>query len=482
MSEAHAECINAGCSYPGSPTCATGVIYNVPVGTIVVPWNYAQNDGDEANAIAVMIVQNGVEVVFEQEWCEVGDCVNGNSDSAYSFVMPDSSVSLQFNAKHAKDGVWQPRDYHHTITLTPQEPTYKYRCTGAPNYDCVEDVDGEYDSLTACMQNCKAPSLPELTVNSDPDDAKIYIQYNQSGDYSYTGYKTNIILGVPAGTHNVKVTKDGYEEPDPQVVTLVAGESETISFELTLEEITLNLQPTKTTISPEEEFCPEVYCPTGVDNVGIYVDNNPTPLTVAHSGNLPNIKCKPLFPNDFDKLTGNDLGGLGTHSLQARTSILSSNIVNIMVAEDSGALGSIVEYPESIPEGNYDLGWDYHLQTKIKNIGNKLGEFRLYYYHNGQWFGNNPFLHWENIEAGAIEAFDDDISRKLVEGDIIRLELWEQSKHPDGEPDHVVEIPIGFVGCPAWADWLTKIAGVSCPTAQAIIIGAVILILIMLVK
>jgi len=34
-------------------------------------------------------------------------------------------------------------------------PPKKYRCTGAPNYQCVEDPAGQYDSLAKCVAACK---------------------------------------------------------------------------------------------------------------------------------------------------------------------------------------------------------------------------------------------------------------------------------------------------------------------------------------
>ena len=39
-------------------------------------------------------------------------------------------------------------------TPTPQK---KYRCTGTPDYQCVEDPNGPYNSLAECQAACKAP-------------------------------------------------------------------------------------------------------------------------------------------------------------------------------------------------------------------------------------------------------------------------------------------------------------------------------------
>ena len=44
-------------------------------------------------------------------------------------------------------------------------PITKYRCTGSPDFQCVEDVNGPFDSLAACQAACKQPSsLKEFNV------------------------------------------------------------------------------------------------------------------------------------------------------------------------------------------------------------------------------------------------------------------------------------------------------------------------------
>lgn len=37
-------------------------------------------------------------------------------------------------------------------------PTTKYRCTGSPNYECLADSTGPYNTLEECLSACKAPS------------------------------------------------------------------------------------------------------------------------------------------------------------------------------------------------------------------------------------------------------------------------------------------------------------------------------------
>lgn len=46
-------------------------------------------------------------------------------------------------------------------------PTKKYSCTGAPNYACIEDPNGTYDSLEACQAACKAPAK-RYSCSGDP--------------------------------------------------------------------------------------------------------------------------------------------------------------------------------------------------------------------------------------------------------------------------------------------------------------------------
>jgi PKD repeat protein len=121
MTEAYAECYSASCSHCGGVDCADSTeAIRVPVGTTIAPWNYAKNNGDEANAIMVLIYKDGVKKVELQKWCSVGGYVNGNADGAYSFVMPDAQVSLVFKGQHAKNGEWQAADYTYIITLAPE--------------------------------------------------------------------------------------------------------------------------------------------------------------------------------------------------------------------------------------------------------------------------------------------------------------------------------------------------------------------------
>ena len=348
--------------------------------------------------------------------------------------------------------------------------------------------------------------LPQLTVNSSPTGAKIYIQYNQTGEYLYAGYQTNITLGLPVGTHNVKVLKDNYEEPDSQTVTLAVGESETISFTL----IPITIPCTYTGYScdadinahtlpvsanygdvVEGSFDVDNLCLPGIDPEEtrykvkfILNDGDPSYSVIFKLGNvgMRTVTYQFTMPNQDSTLKVDILRCNSDGEWELAGSDASREYTIDLIGVVAGPFASITDYPDSIPEGNYDLGYDYHFKSKIKNIGDEWGDFRLYVYLNDQEIGNEPWVDWRGIDPGETKAFDSDISRNLKEGDIIRIEAWEQDKYPDGDPDHTIEIIVGFVECPSWAAWLATMLDTSCATAQAIIIGAAILILLMLVK
>ncbi len=50
-----------------------------------------------------------------------------------------------------------------TVEVTAEAPVIKYRCTGSPDYKCVEDPAGTHDSLSACQSACKAAAAEAKT-------------------------------------------------------------------------------------------------------------------------------------------------------------------------------------------------------------------------------------------------------------------------------------------------------------------------------
>jgi subtilisin len=47
------------------------------------------------------------------------------------------------------------------VDQTPPTPGKRYRCTGEPNYQCIEDPNGPYDSLEKCQSACSPTPPPE---------------------------------------------------------------------------------------------------------------------------------------------------------------------------------------------------------------------------------------------------------------------------------------------------------------------------------
>lgn len=64
---------------------------------------------------------------------------------------------------------------------SPPLPAKKYKCSGTPNYQCVEDVNGPYNSIEECQINCKTPP------SQPPADIKFKI--HQLGNIGITVVK-----------------------------------------------------------------------------------------------------------------------------------------------------------------------------------------------------------------------------------------------------------------------------------------------------
>lgn len=104
---------------------------------------------------------------------------------------------------------------------------------------CIEQIPGGYEAIPESCQNftaCttmrtlklkKTPSTGILRVTSTPvQGADIYISDIKQP------YKTNQDFTLEAGYYNVKAMLEGYKEPAMQGVTVVAGETKTLSFTL----------------------------------------------------------------------------------------------------------------------------------------------------------------------------------------------------------------------------------------------------------
>lgn len=153
-------------------------------------------------------------------------------------------------------------------------------------------------------------------------DKTVKLQYFNSGDWqdidigeedpSGWYYEGSFLVTFNLlGTHEFRAYFAGdedYDECESEHITLDIEEGEDAG---------LTLKPTKKVIALNETFCPYVECNAGIDNVGIYVDGDTTPITEADSGINPNIGC--TLPGDFRELSGSDLGGVGAHIIQAKT-------------------------------------------------------------------------------------------------------------------------------------------------------------------
>lgn len=226
------------------------------------------------------------------------------------------------------------------------------------------------------------------------------------------------LWSMPNHDVNVKIVledKDEGDQASEEFVVALKGEAPT-----------LNLQPTKTVITPTEEICPEVYCPAGIDNVCIYIDSVKT-SNCANSGLKANIKCKPMYPNDFDKITGNDLGGIGKHNLQAKTSTLASNIVEITVQSDSD-IGEIVEPVLCSAKKQFLGGYEITATVTVKNIGTKEYEYKVKMFDakSGEHLDTEEF-DWKNIlpsETADIVLTTEWKTKKSSTPEV-KFELWE---------------------------------------------------------
>lgn len=66
-------------------------------------------------------------------------------------------------------------------------PQNKYRCTGSPNYQCVTDPNGPYNSLAACQTACKVLQIKNFNIHIIGTPNKptgVLVTKNIRGDYT----------------------------------------------------------------------------------------------------------------------------------------------------------------------------------------------------------------------------------------------------------------------------------------------------------
>lgn len=62
-----------------------------------------------------------------------------------------------------------------TLVVNSQPPVTKYKCSGTPNYQCIEDPNGQYKTLAECQAVCKQPPpSTEKIVVTNPTTGLIY--------------------------------------------------------------------------------------------------------------------------------------------------------------------------------------------------------------------------------------------------------------------------------------------------------------------
>jgi len=321
-------------------------------------------------------------------------------------------------------------DCEEDITACETERTFRLKGTAPlPCNQPVKVIDKDtgagMEAITvAAWQN--GARVKDCVTGSDGKCAILSLNRNQMYDI--------IVETAPVGY--------GCEYPEDCWYNMQMACDSEITFKLKEEgePTTLNLKPTKTVITPTEEFCPEVDCPAGIDNVCIYIDDVKT-ANCANSGLIANIKCKPLYPNDFDKLTGNDLGGIGKHKLQAKTATLASNIVEITVQSDSD-VGEI-ENIECFAKKQFLGGYEITATVTVKNIGTKEYEYKVKMFdpENGKLLDTEPAT-WLNIEPNETADIELTTEYKTVKCTTpkVKFELWEcTSVFPLPCEDHLVD-------------------------------------------
>jgi hypothetical protein len=96
----------------------------------------------------------------------------------------------------------------------PPAPTKRYRCTGPPNYECVEDPAGPYLSLEECRAYCKEAPYPPATLyfeNSNITITQLYYAHTYSPSFGV------MCLGIWAVLSYEKPLTEGYVWADPKL-------------------------------------------------------------------------------------------------------------------------------------------------------------------------------------------------------------------------------------------------------------------------
>ena len=198
-------------------------------------------------------------------------------DDAYKGVTPKVVSGLSTGPHHVKmirDGYY---DYSLTTTVTAGKTT---------------TVLATLTSLPSTPTPTPTPKTTtgSLDVRSTPSGASIYI------DGTYKGVTPNVVSGLSAGSHQVKVTQNGYRD-DTQTIIVTVGKTTTVSATLSAAVVAASAASVTGSLSVESD-------PAGAE---IYIDgeyNGVTPkvisglsegecwVTVTKDGYVENIQHK----------------------------------------------------------------------------------------------------------------------------------------------------------------------------------------------
>lgn len=312
-------------------------------------------------------IENGYVKFYTPDSFIGGDYTDANGKAYMDYTPPSGgtfAITVVFSATDCYNGSLN------TCTLIVTEPIKKETRLGC--YD-AETTEGSEATLEAKLEykNWAWHDLEGKQVNFKIDTVDaIFGTITDADGVASVAFPAELVPSAGTYAFTATFVEDGDYD------------GSTCEGTLTVTSLpTLLLVPTKTTLTIDEDLCPEVECESGIDDVCIYVDGVKTD-NCADSGIVANIKCKPIYPNDFDKMTGAYLGGVGVHALQAKSPNASdSNIVDITVTEEAEPHGKIVSMSPECTDDTpcfKEEGDEVEFNVTIKNDGGEKGEFRMY--------------------------------------------------------------------------------------------------------
>lgn len=168
----------------------------------------------------------------------------GTVERTQSITMPNSTCNLKYWAGYISNGTWYWTDSSGFDPIYPPPPKGAINIittpTGASIYingiykgltSCTVEVDPGFHTVIVAMTGyetesksmyvsagetesfytllTKKPTNGTLAIGSSPHGAKIYVNSVYRGITPATQYES---ITIPAGTHSVKLTRDGYQD------------------------------------------------------------------------------------------------------------------------------------------------------------------------------------------------------------------------------------------------------------------------------